>query len=156
MEIISQIRKALEGQIKNGLVANADQYDRGEMAYVAALLALSSTGPQPFETVRALWPFTDQIFRPTYGRDDLVEAAALLIGEIIRVDAAAEKARWKPTHRALEGTYLVRLIGPASRQKEPSDSLMIYEDIEGELFYCHPDDFESRFACLVNDDVEQV
>jgi hypothetical protein len=68
-----------------------DQHTEGEMALAAACYALSASGYAKGQTP-PIWPWSLTWWKPSYGRRDLVRAAALLLAEIERLDRAERKA----------------------------------------------------------------
>lgn len=69
--------------------AHDDEYEHGELADAAGCYALSSElfdcagePPRP-------WPWSDEWWKPTSRRRDLVKAGALILAEIERIDRAA-------------------------------------------------------------------
>jgi len=50
---------------------------------------ISDDGPMSLPVIKPLWPWTDDWWKPTDRRRDLVKAAALIVAEIERLDRAA-------------------------------------------------------------------
>lgn len=67
--------------------ANDQCYIDGQLVEAAACYALASIRQVPRGRKPGLWPWGSDSWKPSYGRGDLVKAAALLIAEIERLDA---------------------------------------------------------------------
>ncbi|AWC85773.1 hypothetical protein [Enterobacter cloacae complex sp. FDA-CDC-AR_0164] len=87
LDVISerQRQRAIEGWTSE----HDDKYEHGELADAAGCYALSS---ELFECVGEpprQWPWSDEWWKPTNRRRDLVKAGALILAEIERLDRTA-------------------------------------------------------------------
>lgn len=82
-------------QVEGWTTSHDDQHVGFEMTMAACsyagVAACVMTGEEPIANAPpAFWPWADYWWKPSYGRRDLVKAAALLIAEIERLDRASK------------------------------------------------------------------
>lgn len=87
--------------------AHDDQHDGGELVLAACAYAFAAQMPEltrevvmpenggvvHSETLRELWPWAHEWWKPSDRRRDLVKAGALIVAEIERLDRAAKANR---------------------------------------------------------------
>lgn len=82
-----------------------DEHRRGGLALAAASYALNSVRSHHEEVRDSLasgvippeWPWSNEYWKPSSPRRDLIKAAALIIAEIERLDRAEARAKVQPT-----------------------------------------------------------
>lgn len=88
MTIYDEIEARRAEQIAKGYDAtHDDEHDNGEIAMAAA--AYAAAGAKKSPAGAALWPWSIDQFHPTDARINLIDAAALCVAEIERLDRAA-------------------------------------------------------------------
>lgn len=102
------VAKERERQIKSEgwTPEHDDLHGSGELAGAAACYAMQAVldhigkgrglHDTVSRTIRELWPFSNEWWKPKNNRHDLVRAAALIIAEIERIDRAETKHGDKP------------------------------------------------------------
>lgn len=83
-ERLRQIRK------KGYTPAHDLNYHDGQLVHAAVCYSLASRREVTKGCKPGLWPWGSDSWKPSYGRTDLVKAAALLLAEIDRLDGVAE------------------------------------------------------------------
>jgi len=93
MTVLDEIAAKRQHQISKGYdAAHDDQHAGGEIALGAAAYAMSAAkhpGPGKTQTpvwVPPVWPWDREQFSPREPRDDLIDAAAMIVAEIERLD----------------------------------------------------------------------
>jgi hypothetical protein len=99
-QILDEIATRRRRQIDKGYdAAHDDAHDKGEIAMGAAAYCISSVkyegnGRPGYKTIPQwappFWPWERDQFRPTNARDNLIDAAAMIVAEIERLDRAAQ------------------------------------------------------------------
>lgn len=77
-------------EVERRSLAHDDNYQRGELAAAAACYAVGEMLHQT-ATDGYLWPWSDDWWKPSDRRRELIKAGALIIAEIERLDRAALK-----------------------------------------------------------------
>lgn len=88
-DVLAERRRQIE--VEGWTPEHDDEHSESELALAAASYAAAAGGYAKGKAP-PIWPFALDWWKPSYGRRDLVKAAALLLAEIERIDrAAAEK-----------------------------------------------------------------
>lgn len=87
MSVLDEIVAERQSQVAKGYDAHHDrEHESKEMADAAGVYALIGDRP----SVSKLWPWAAKYLKPRSHRENCIRAAALLVAEIERLDAAQE------------------------------------------------------------------
>ncbi len=100
--VLEEIRRERDRQVTERAGAVGEENDAGEFSAAAACYALDASclehplkgSSMPYEVVRRHgWPWGGADWKPEGTRRNLLIAAALIVAEIERIDARAERSR---------------------------------------------------------------
>ena len=102
-DVLSERRRQVNGEDRTS--PEDDCYTQGQLAFAGAAYAIFAAGQAEhptqelsrtlggiFRIAYAIWPWTEQWWKPKDQRRNLVRAAALIIAEIDRIDRQAARA----------------------------------------------------------------